>query len=131
MSVKPNGSYYCPVGEEWGKHREEAKVCMQQVDIMHESVAEMLNHIRYLDKLDKLEKLETIALSVQEMKDKLVEVIVGKNQIPGEAFDKMIEELKQMRASTFRLIFVIIAGLLGVLVFLLTGEHFGWLRALH
>lgn len=131
MTDRINGRATCPVGEDWEEHRVNAQEAMERIATMHDAMTKLLVHTKHLDKLDKLEKLETIASGVTEMRDKFIEVIIGKNQIPSDSFDKMLKEINQTRVTTFKSMFIVIVGLVGILIFLLTGESLNWIKLLH
>jgi hypothetical protein len=98
-----NGIYKCAALEEWP----ETKL---KVDAMHEDISEMKLYLPHLEKLEAL----------SDIKSHLMSAATGKNHIE-----------TQTAILIFKILGGVIFALLIVVVFLLTGEHFGVLGGLH
>lgn len=123
-----NHGLECPVGEEWPKHMAQAKAAMEDVA---ELKGTMLNILTYVEHLEKLDKLEVIASAITSMEDKLLNAATGRDQIPTNVVTNMLNTVDKSRASIVRIFSAIVAGLIFVIVFLLTGTHYGFLPPLH
>lgn len=121
-----NEGYSCPIG----KNLEEALYKFQEetalrVEEMHLTMNRIIEHTQHLNNLD------AIALAITDMKTGLISSATGKNHIPVDMMDKVLE---QVGASNRRVIWVfgtICIGLLLVIGYLLIGEHFNLIRQLN
>lgn len=107
---KANGPYRssCAVAETWDEHRREAQDAMEKVGEIYDHMSIIRNNTKHLEKLNQL---DVIAAGVTEMKSSLINAVVGKKQIEAPTVYKMLWILGG-----------VIAGLMFVIVFLLTGE---------
>lgn len=103
-SKHENGRYIdCPVADDWLNHTMKAEQAIKKVDTMHELLENIQQHTVHLQKLDNL--------------DLLVEAVTGKN----EQDNKLVILISKIFG-------VAIVGLVIVIVFLLTGQSFGWFK---
>lgn len=110
MSVKVNGEYSSCCVQNWAEHREEITQIGGKVDTMHTMLQTLASHTAHLSKLDCLPRIE----------DKLINAATSKDNM-SPATSMII----------FRILGVVILGLIGCIAFLLMGEHFGIIGALH
>lgn len=129
----------CPMKEAWEKYMKNAAAISEDIqEKVHqthsflETVSENLSHLKKLDKLEDIARTNSnIESSITEVKDNLIGVATGKDQIPsGIVKDIFLQQAKQSRAN-FWISCIVITALVGALVFLLTGEKLGWINPLH
>lgn len=115
-------AFTCPLsyGGEWGFHKERTEKAVNQIDEMHRTTNDILEYTKHLEKLDAL----------VEIKDSLLSYVVGRNSVD----TKTVNEIFLQQHKTFRttqiVTGIVVIGLIGVIVFLLTGEHMGWIHEL-
>lgn len=126
MSQKINGEIItCRFNEAaWLDHVKDTSMLAQRIDSNCQSLEVMKTYLKHLEKLDE------IAESNDAMKDYLFDAAVGKNQIPMDVAKEIFAQGAKDRSFNSRLQSGISIGLLGVIVFLLMGEHFGWVHKL-
>lgn len=103
-----NGGLQCGVTEEWRDSID------SKVTETHSMLNTLVNHTSHLT------KLTTIADKVTIIEDRLLIAATGKDHIE----TKTVYMLLKIFGS-------VIVGLTFVIVFLLTGVHFGWISQLH
>lgn len=96
----------CPIVDEFKQHIKESKVSMLQIAEMHRDVKGIAGHTSHLKQLDIL----------PEIRDKWIDAVLGKKQMDNSSV-KMIMGIYN----------AIIAVLLGVIFFVITGRHFGFM----
>lgn len=120
MKEGANGIYRCPFELEGEEAKEELYSTSVLVKEMHATMntfaQNALQNSKYLAKLEKLDALDGALPAVNA----LAAVISGKNSSEGKHTTIIALTLS-----------VVIIGLTVVVVFLLTGEHSGWIRPLH
>lgn len=110
MSESQNG-YREPISRaEWEEHRGVMFVVAKKVDDIHSKIPVFLEHTSHLSKLDYL----------KDIKESLLSAAIGRNQLDGKLAVKL-----------FGFAGMVILGLTLILVFLLTGEKFGWIAQLN
>jgi len=87
---------------------------LSQVEETHGMMSKFVSDIGHLEKLD------TIAKSLGTIEDKFIDALSGESSGPTKLASQMI-----------RVLGLVIIGLTIVIVFLLTGQHFGWIPAAH
>lgn len=102
----------------------EAHVAFEKVNSIFASVTMIANSLAHLE---KLQKLEEIALNTRVTKESnarmekgILDSAMGKEHIPLPIVNNI-----------FKLLGMVIVGLLVVIVFLLTGENYGFIGQLH
>lgn len=109
---------------EWHKHREEVSVMATKVDSTYTMVSQLVRHAEHLTKLD------TIASAIVEIKDSLIAVATGKQQIPMDVAKELFSQARKDNGSLTKTYGLIVITLLAVMLFLLTGEKLGLIRNL-
>ena len=109
MSASPIKS--CPVADDWEDHIAKANVAMEQIDSIHGAVVQVREYLSVLPK---------ISLTLQEQHKDLVNAVVGKDQISAEY-------VLAMQKQSAKMYMIVIGSLLFILVFVLTGQSFGFL----
>ena len=94
-----NGLYHCKLSEIWEQKGEKAHRALEKVEDIHESMSEILQNVKYLNKLEKLDNLD---LLVENIGNNKTTILVA----------------KILGAVIFILGFII--------AFLLTGKALGW-----
>lgn len=98
----------CRLVGEWGQEME------AKISETHSTMQQLIEHTQHLAKLD------TIAVSINDMKNGLMNSATGRDQIPTKTAHLI-----------FKLLGAVIIGLVVILVFLLTGHEFGIIGTLH
>lgn len=101
-----NGKSTCPVYEDWAEHKEQTKEIANKIVRMHSVMEKILDHTTHLHKLDKLDNLSL-----------LVAAVTGKNDNEGK-----------LAYLVARVLGLVIVGLTIIIVGLLTGQHFGFVK---
>lgn len=102
-------------GEAWEEHRVEIKDIMQKTDSMHTMMSQLLQNTQPIST-----KLDAVVDAIKDMKVGLMDAATGRDQIPTNVAMYVLKVLGW-----------VIFGLMIVIVFLLTGSHFGWIGQLH
>ena len=126
--ARPRILGHCPIAEEWPIHRREVQHIMAQVNTMNLMMQTVLENSKHLARLDDVSiGIKEIARSnrevvgvIKQLKEDMVGPATGRDQIPTKTAHLM-----------FRAFGFVIIALLIVIVFLLTGEQFGWIKGLH
>jgi hypothetical protein len=122
---KGNGLLSCGVmNGEWETHKKEQASMVQGIRIANELLEEQRDYLKHL------ESLPIIADTLGTLKNKLIDVAIGKDQIPLDVAKTLFTEKQKTSDALYKILFIVIAGLLAILLFLLTGEHLGWIRPL-
>lgn len=100
----------CDFLKVWEEHKSELLRMSQRVGDLHVNMANIMQHTKHLEKLDAL----------TDIRDSLIGPATGRDQLQTKT-----------AMSIFRILGIVIIGLLLTIVFLLTGENFGWLGTLH
>lgn len=111
--------------KEWTEHRRELQDTARKVDDMRATLNKTLGHMEHLVKLD------VIAEAITEMKNTLIEAVVGKDHVPTKTHDIMFSQLAKANSFNYKILSAVIIGLLGIIVFLLTGQTAGLIPPLH
>lgn len=93
----------CPMSQEWQDVR-------YKVTEIHSAVMKQTAYLSHLEKLDALADIKTHLLGAA----------TGRDHIP-----------TKVAVTVIKILGLVIVALLAVILFLLTGEHFGLLGALH
>jgi hypothetical protein len=91
-----------------------------QIEDIHGSTSQILRYAKHLEKLDAL----------TDIKDNLLSFAVGKDQIPTKVVEAMMVRADKNSRLIYTVLGLVIVALIGVLAFLLTGEHLGWVHKL-
>lgn len=100
---------HCPLGGFWDADEFESTV--KKVEETHTMMEQLLEHTVHLEKLDN------IAESISTIKGGLLSAATGKDQIPTKLATQLVKVMS-----------LVILGLVVILVFALTGLHFGWIK---
>jgi len=121
---KLNGGVFCPVHEDWPDFQRERLLAMEKVEDIHMMLGKIMNHVENLD------ELKTQTLLLRDVKDGLLGPATGRDQIPVNMVRDIMKDLTQTRVSTMKILGIVIIGLVIVIMSLLTGENFGFIKAL-
>lgn len=119
MTSEGNGHHFgiCPLAKEWESHSRRINESARKIDEMHMSMTALLKNTTHLEKLDELKNISAI---MTDMRDKTFDVATGKDQMSTKTVHLLVKILS-----------TVIVGLLAALVFVLTGQHFGFLGIPH
>lgn len=106
------------------EYKREIQDMTQKVSATHDNVETMVNQLQHLT------RLELIAETLIDVKNELISAATGKNHVPVEVVERLFIQNSKNQWSQFKSYSLIVIVLLAVLLFLLTGEHFGWIRHL-
>lgn len=98
-------SHHCPILAEWKLAKERAMVALDQLNKMHSVISDVGGYAKHLQKLDALD----------DIRDKLIDSATGRKQWDQESVHLLIK----IFGATILL-------LVGVIFYLLTGQHLGW-----
>ncbi len=114
--------YLCPLrpNGEWGKHTVKALIAMDQINEIHGASKTFLDNIKHLEKLNAL----------SDIKESLLSYVVGRDQISTKVVNELFEQQHKTFRTTQIVTGIVVVGLIGVIVFLLTGEQLGWIHGL-
>lgn len=108
----------------WDAHRKEIGDMSHKLDATYEVLNDLASHAYHLQKLD------VIASGITDMKNNLIAVATGKNQIPLDVAKELFTQSNNGNNTTIKILGMVVIVLLSVIGFLLIGEHFGWIRTL-
>lgn len=111
--------------DRWNEHVLESKATFRKVDDMHFVLNKTLAHMEHLSKLDNISE------GITEMKDNLLDAVTGKDHVSTKTYEVMFSQVSRLNSFTYKILSAVILGLLGVIVFLLTGQSLGWIPPLH
>lgn len=120
-----NGTYHCPVSQDWEEFRDEFKEARKQCKELNTVMELILKNTGYLVKLPELtENVESLSVVMKDMKDNLLAPATGRDQIPTETVNMMFAaQNRNSRYNMWVLCFVITALML-ILGSLLIGERY-------
>lgn len=105
----------CPIADEWFQHRQEVKKTLEQVDLMHSAITQVVTHTSHLQKLDIIASAtDAQCRQLNEIRDGLMGPATSKKQMDNETVLLIVKILG-----------AVIIGLLFTIVFILTGQKFG------
>lgn len=110
---------------DWLEHRKEVQDTARKVEDIRMVLNKTLGHMEHLNKLD------IIAGAIVEMKETLIQAVVGKDHVPSKTHDVMFGQMVKVNSFNYKVLSAVILGLLGIIVFLLTGAHSGLIPPLH
>lgn len=109
----------CPILDEWFKHKPRYDLALEQIQDMHATVKTLApivnNSVGDIKGL-----LQTQNSLLSDMNKNLVAPATGKDQMP-----------MQTAMYGFKVFGWVIFALVAIIVFLLTGQHLGWIGPLH
>lgn len=95
---------------EWIEHRNTMQNAARKIDEMHQQIPIFLEHTSHLKKLDYL----------RDIKDSLLGAAIGRDHIP-----------QKMAMRLFSILGFVSIALVLAIVFMLTGEKWGWIPPLN
>lgn len=104
----------CPIAAEWSEFLNDQKEVHKQMAQVYALATNFSQYVKHLEKLDSLPKLEAIS---RDMKDKLIDSATGRKQFDKDAVMLMI-----------KIFGGVIASLVVCIIFLLTGQHLGFIN---
>lgn len=108
LVVQKNGEFYCGFAKEWQDD------VSSKLTETHGMMTNLVEHTAHLPKLSK------IADSIETIQDKLLNAATGKDHTENKTVFLIL-----------KIFGVVICGLTAVIVYLLTGLHFGFINSLH
>lgn len=114
--------YVCPLSlnGEWNKHSIKTSIAMEQINDIHGTSKILLDNTKHLEKLNAL----------SDIRDSLLSYVVGRDQISTKVVNELFEQQHKTFRTTQIVTGIVVVGLIGVIVFLLTGEQLGWVHRL-
>lgn len=119
----------CPLHESWSEYRLSSLESMREISDMHNTIEHFNSYGECLPKI--AEGVETMAKRLEEMNKTVLAAALGKDHMPIATVDALFKQHSKNNATLYRAFAAITLGLLGVIVYLLIGEHFDWIRNLH
>lgn len=111
--------------DRWVEHYQDTKEVVKKVEGLTGLLRTTLAHMEHLTKLD------SISEDIGDMKDNLLAAVTGKDQVSTKTYEVMFSQMSKLNNFTYKILSAVIIGLLGVIVFLLTGQSAGWIPPLH
>lgn len=97
--------------DEWPTHRKEVKDAMLKINEMHAGIAAIQRDTKHLPILD------TVATTLIDIKDNLIEVLRGKNVVDVET----VKDMLKAQQSTYTTTISTICKIFGLIIIILVG----------
>lgn len=91
----------CPVAATWGDHYRKASIAMEQVNVMHSTMAQIVGYTQHLTKLDDIARgFGQFSNRVETLDKNMVGPATSKNQVPLWAFIVMFGIMSALNLFT-------------------------------
>lgn len=117
-----NGQFFCPVSAVWDE-------ALAEINEIHKNMDSFVIHTQHLPVISR--GIVTMTEKLTEMNSTLLNAAISNDRIPLDVVNDMLKEQSKNNAILYRSFGAITLGLLGVIVFLLAGDHMKWFNIFH
>lgn len=117
-----NGHPFCPNSEVWNE-------AVAEINEIHKNMDSFVIHTQHLPIIAR--GIENMTIKLSEMNSTLLSAAIGREQIPLATATEMFAQISKNNTILYKVFGAITLGLLGVIVFLLAGDHMQLFKIFH